>query len=373
MRVALVIERFEPRGGGVENVAWCVARGLAAAGDEVSVFARRAAPCPELRVHELRVPAAWQPLRVLAFSRAAARAAPRGGAFDVVHSFSRTRHQDVYRAGGGSHAAYLERRYGPLGRRLRRLSPRHAVLLAIEERVLRDPTQLVQCNSEMVRDELRARYAVPAERLAVIPNGVDRARFGMVFSTAMRQRSRDALGQRGGPVWLLAGSGFERKGLDVALRALAQADPPDAVLWVAGRDEPGPWRRLAARLGVAERVFFLGPRDDLPALYAVADALVLPTRYDAFANVCLEAAAAGLPVLTSGANGAARFLGDALLVVPDPEDVGGFAGALRRLADPELRARLGALGRRRAEEASWESHVRALRELYRRVPRRGGA
>jgi UDP-glucose:(heptosyl)LPS alpha-1,3-glucosyltransferase len=243
------------------------------------------------------------------------------------------------------------------------------VLLGIEERVLRDPSQLVQCNSEMVRDELHARYDVPAERLAVIPNGVDRTRFGAGLPAAERKRVREELGQRGGPVWLLAGSGFERKGLDVALRALAEPGLSESVLWIAGRDDPASWRRLAARLGVADRVRFLGARDDLENVYAAADALVLPTRYDAFANVCLEAAAAGLPVVTSGANGAARFLGDAALVVPDPEDVRGLADALRRLGDAELRGRLAEHGRRRAEAASWESHVRALRELYARVPR----
>ena len=74
MRVALVIERFLPRIGGVENVAWRVAEGLAQAGDEVHVVARRADPRPDLTWHPVRVPAFWQPLRVLAFSHLAARA-----------------------------------------------------------------------------------------------------------------------------------------------------------------------------------------------------------------------------------------------------------------------------------------------------------
>ena len=96
MRVALVIERFETQGG-VEGVAWQVAHGLAAAGDEVHVVARKAAACDGIHVHLVRVPSLWQPWRVMAFSEAASRVAPRG-TFDVVHSFSRTRHQDLYRA-----------------------------------------------------------------------------------------------------------------------------------------------------------------------------------------------------------------------------------------------------------------------------------
>jgi UDP-glucose:(heptosyl)LPS alpha-1,3-glucosyltransferase len=377
MRIGLIIERFDPRGGGVEATAWQVARGLAEAGEEVHVFARRTEPPPEPRstadgeihLHRLRSPAGWQPLRVIAFSRAAARAAPRGS-FDVVHSFSRTRHQDVYRAGGGSHADYMERAYAGLGLRWRRLSPRHATLLATERAVFADASQLIQCNSEMVRDQLVARHRLPVDRLVVIPNGVDLERFHPDRSGAVRARIRDSLGQGGELVWLLVGSGFRRKGLDTALRALSGGGPADAVLWVVGADDAAPWRRLADELGVGGRVRFLGRRSDIEDLYAAADALILPTRYDSFANVCLEAAAAGIPVVTSGANGAARWLGEAGLVIDDPEDFAGFAGALEALADPATRERLGASARRRAEAQSWSEHVRALLGLYQRARRR---
>lgn len=373
LRIAIVVERFEPRGG-VEGAAWTVAHGLAAGGDEVHVFARRSpaspptpgaagGPDPAPRLHLLPVPAAWQPWRVRAFSRRAARAAPRG-AFDAVHAFARTRHQDLFRAGGGCHAAYMERAYGRTGAALRRLSPRHAVLLDLEHRVFGDASQRIQCNSEMVRDEIAARYGVPGERFAILPNGVDTERFHPQRRAEEGAALRRALAPEAAPVWLLVGHGLRRKGLDTLLRALAAREAKDEALWVAGGDAPGPWQSLAARLGVAERVRFLGPREDLPALYAAADALVLPTRYDAFANVCLEAAAAGLAVVTSGANGAARWLGEAGVVVADPEDVEGLAAALDEVASPARRAALGAAARARAEGSSWDAHLRALRALY---------
>jgi UDP-glucose:(heptosyl)LPS alpha-1,3-glucosyltransferase len=371
VRIALVIERFEPRGG-VEGVAWQVAHRLAAAGDRVEVVARGAAPEAGVPVRRTHVPAGWQPLRVLAFSRAAARAAPRG-AFDVVLSFSRTRHQDVYRAGGGSHAEYLARTGGDA--RLRRLSPRHAVLLALERRVFADPSQTILCNSHFVADTLTRRHAVPASRLAVIHNGVDPARFDPARRATLGAPLRATLGAGSGPVWLLAGSGLRRKGLDTALRALAAGGPRDAVLWVAGRDDPRRWRARADALGVGPRVRFLGERADPEALYAAADALLLPTRYDPFANACLEAAAAGLPVVTSGANGAAEVLGEGGLVVADPEDWAGFAAALDRLGDPAAREARGRAARDAALALGWERHVDALRALHARVAaaRGGGA
>jgi UDP-glucose:(heptosyl)LPS alpha-1,3-glucosyltransferase len=364
MRVALVIERFEADGGGVENVAWQVAEGLRAAGDEVHVVARRARGASGVQLHTVSVPDAWQPLRVLAFSRAAARAAPRGR-FDVVHSFSRTRHQDVYRAGGGSHADYLESQHGAPGHRLRRLSPRHAMLLAMEKKVFADASQIVQCNSNMVRDALMRRYGIEEQRLVVIRNGVDLERFHPRRREQARRRLRGELGARDGPVWLLAGSGWRRKGLATALRALARAEPRDAELWVVGRDTPKPWRHLAARLGVNSRVRFLGVRRDLETLYAACDALLLPTRYDAFANVCLEAAAAGLPIVTSRSNGAAEILEEAGRVIENAEDAPAFAEALGALAQAELRERLGEAARHVAEAHGWSHHVEALRRLYR--------
>jgi len=365
VRVALVIERFEPHGGGVEAVAWNVASALARRGADVHVVARRAEAHPAATLHAVRVPTAWQPLRVLAFSRAAARAAAAARC-DVVHAFSRTRHQDVFRAGGGSHADYLERSHGPLGRRLRRLSPRHAVLLAIERAVFADPRQIVQCNSAMVRDELVRRHRVPAERLIVIPNGVDLERFHPRRREAARAELRDADAPDGGPVWLFAGSGFRRKGLDTALEALARSGDA-GTLWVAGRDDPAPWQRRAHALGLAGRTRFLGPRRDLERVYAAADALLLPTRYDAFANVCLEALASGVPVITSGANGAAATVADAGVVVDDPEDAAGFAKALVRLTDPDARAAAAARARPIAERHGWDACAATLLDLYARV------
>jgi UDP-glucose:(heptosyl)LPS alpha-1,3-glucosyltransferase len=241
------------------------------------------------------------------------------------------------------------------------------VLLGIEERVFADPSQWVLCNSEMVRDEIAGRYGVPEDRLPVIPNGVDLERFRPDPAPPVRATLRADLGATDERVWLLVGSGFRRKGVDTALHALAAATDSRAQLWVVGRDEPGPWRRLAENLGVAGRVRWLGSREDMPDVYAGADALLLPTRYDAFANVCLEAAASGLPVVTSGANGAAGWLGPVALVVEDPEDAAGFAKALDILDDPRQREELGRAARARAEQASWESHVEALHELYSRI------
>jgi len=379
MRIALVVDRFGRAGGGVEQVALNVASALVRAGDEVHVIARAGASAETeaaaARVgavlHALPVRSAWQPLRVLGFSRAAAREARlERPPFDVVHGFSRTRYIDVHRAGGGSHADYMESAYTGAGLALRRLSPRHRVQLELDSRVFADPHPLIHCVSGLVRDQIARRYAVPDERLVVIHNGVDHDRFDPARHAAEAAELRRSLAGDGREAtathWLFAGSGAHRKGLDVALRALAASPDREARLWVAGRDAPTSARRLCAALRIDGRVRFLGERRDMPALYAAADGLLLPTRYDAFANVCLEAAASALPVLTSASNGAAELFDEAGVVIERADDAEAFGHAMAELADRERRRALGECGRKLALRHGWNDHAAQLRTLYRR-------
>ncbi|MEZ4332917.1 MAG: glycosyltransferase family 4 protein [Myxococcota bacterium] len=375
LRIALVVERLAPGTGGVENVAWQVARELVRRGERVSVIAREAVPCDGLEIVRVRSAGRRSPGRTLSFSRAAA-AAVRTGRFDVVHGFSRTRHQDLFRAGGGSHADHLARSHGPLGRTLRRLQPRHASLLALDRAVFADPRQRIQCASRLVADRLITHHGVDATRILLLPNAVDAGRFDRErhaeAAHALRQRL-DALAER---VWLFAGSGWHRKGLARCFAALTRIRDPRLSLWVAGRDDAAAWRRRARRAGLAERVRFIGPRDDLEVVYAAVDGLVLPTRYDPFANVTFEAAAAGLPIVTSRGNGAAEWLSrEACVVVgsdgdasDDDEALGpALADALGRVSDTDLGRRMGEAARREVRRFDWGDHVAALQAEYARI------
>jgi glycosyltransferase involved in cell wall biosynthesis len=138
----------------------------------------------------------------------------------------------------------------------------------------------------------------------------------------------------------------EKKGLDVLLRALV--DLPHCVAWVAG---DGPLdrelRSLAASLGIADRVRFLGWRSDRGALLAAADICLLPSRYEPFGTVMLEAWAAGTPLVAAASRGPAGLIDNGRngLLVPI-DDAAALAAAIRRLStDPALKARLIEHGR----------------------------
>jgi len=376
LRIAIIVERFAPGVGGVENVAWQVVHELARTGDDVTVLARSTEPdvgradssLAPVTIQRLRAPRAWQPLRVVAFSHVTANAIRRG-AFDVVHSFSRTRHQDLYRAGGGSHRDYLRRSHSPAGALTRQFSPRHRVLLSIEARVFNDATQRIQCASRLVADALVADHGVSLERILLLPNAVDANRYGAATAREAGRRLRAELDEKAERIWLFPASGWHRKGLPVLLEAIARIRDPGLRLWIAGRDDPRPWQRIASGLGIEDRIRFLGPRDDLETVYGAVDGMVLPTRYDAFANVTLEAAASGLAIITTRSNGAAEWLEGGVTLLESANDPDALARAFVPLADLERRRDLGARAQELARRLDWPQHVSQLRQEYRRIVR----
>ena len=184
----------------------------------------------------------------------------------------------------------------------------------------------VICNSKMVRDEIKARFDLPDERMPVIYNAVDSAAFHPdLREHRERLRTRYKIPVEA-TLFLLVGSGYERKGVATAIAALAQL-PASAHLMIVGREKHiGPYKRLAHTLGVRERIAFAGPQLDVKPFYGAADVFVLPTIYDPFPNAALEAMACALPVITSTKSGAAELVleYEAGLVCPS-RDIAGLA------------------------------------------------
>jgi UDP-glucose:(heptosyl)LPS alpha-1,3-glucosyltransferase len=278
----------------------------------------------------------------------------------------------VYRAGDGVHAQWLVERarvQGPAGRLATLLSPHHRYLLAAERALFASPRlRAVICNSEMVREEIAARFATPRERLELIRNCVDAEAFHPRLRGEMRDAVRQQLGvPRQARVLLHVGSGFERKGVRALLRSVARAkDSPWAV--VVGRDKRAArYVALARRLGLAERVRFVGAVSDVRPYYAAADAFVLATLYDPQPNAVLEAMACGLPVVTTRKCGAAELIEEGESgFVRDALDIGGIAEAIDRL-DPGAAARIGAGARARVEPFTPRAMAAQYLALYRRL------
>jgi UDP-glucose:(heptosyl)LPS alpha-1,3-glucosyltransferase len=314
-------------------------------------------------LHTLALPPLPSAARVLALAVSARRAVARAS-WDVVQSHERTLRQDVYRAGEGCHRAYLASEARPRARGLY-----HRIVLALERRVFARTPRIVAI-AEAGRREIEALYGVAPSRLAVVYNGVDLERFHPKNRARYRGIVRDETGIPSGAFTVLfVGSGFARKGLATAIEAFAAFPDRDSRLVVLGKGDAREYRSLASRLGIGERTVWLGARADPERWYAGADIVVLPSRYEPFGNVHLEALAAGLPVVASARAGGAEVIADGINgSVVDPTDARAITGALER-----FRVRpagdVTEAARRSAEPYTYAAQVGGFAQIYSSVTR----
>ncbi|HET8745220.1 MAG TPA: glycosyltransferase family 4 protein [Ramlibacter sp.] len=376
-RIALVRGSWNAAGG-AERFVQRIAQALASRGVELTMIARKwprggefGLP-PNVRCVELgnfHVGRRW---RDQAFSRAVREAVAREG-FDLVQSHERIPGLPLYRAGDGVHRQWLalRGRKGGWWRRLGdALSAHHRMLLRTEREMFQHPAlRCIVCNSEMVRDEIARHYGVAPEKMVVIRNGIDLQRFRPP-EPAQRQAARERFGwPEDRTVFLFVGSGFERKGVEGALRAFAAGGLQDrALLVVVGHDKHlARYQKLAERLGVAGSVRFTGAQNDVLPYYHGADAFVLPTLYDPQSNAVLEAMACGLPAITTTSCGVAELLSPASGHVVDAFDVPALARAMADLLPRDHARALGAAARRAMEPYGIDRMTDDYLALYARL------
>jgi alpha-1,3-rhamnosyl/mannosyltransferase len=225
--------------------------------------------------------------------------------------------------------------------------------------VLRNAARVI-VPSRFSADRVADVAGIPAERIAVIPYGVD-ARFspGEPDAAALRRLGVER------PYVLTVGALQPRKNIEGVLTAFERLTTPHRLVVAGGRgwgDE-----------GLVRRAEALGPRavltghvedDELVALYRGADAFVFPSRYEGFGFPPLEAMACGTAVVASDRTSVPEVVGDAALTV-SPDDPAAVAAALERvLGDPAERERLRANGLERAREFSWRRCAEATAAVY---------
>jgi UDP-glucose:(heptosyl)LPS alpha-1,3-glucosyltransferase len=345
MRLAIIRQRYTPQGG-AERFLEGALEALLERNVAITLYTREW-PQTKLQLiepHIIDPPYMGALWRDWGFARAVGRAIGRSR-MNLVQAHERVLTCDVYRPGDGVHATWLEERLrdaSPLLRARVALSPWHRYTLAMERKLFASPwLRAVLCNSKLVRDDIIARFGLPAERLPVIYNAVDAS----VYSPALREH-RAIVRERyripdDAVVYLLVGSGFRRKGVPAAIAALAQLAAPAHLLVVGDDRRLDAFKTLARDHDVRDRVTFAGFQADVAPFYGAADAFVLPTIYDSFPDAAMEALAAGLPVVTSTMSGAAELVTEyeAGFVCPSRDTVA-LAGHLRTLLDAGVRARL---------------------------------
>ncbi len=372
MRLAIIRQRYKPQGG-VERFLEGALEALLERNVAITLYTREW-PQTKLQLIEPHIldPFYLGPLwRDWGFARAVTReiAATRA---NLVQSHERVLSCDIYRPADGIHATWLEERLqdAPASLRWRvALDPWHRYTLAMERKLFASPwLRTVLCNSKMVRDDIKARFGLPDERLPVLYNAVD----SNVFSPDLRMhreriRAKHKIAAEA-TLFLLVGSGFHRKGVPAAIAALARLDPPAHLVIVGDDRRRDMYKRLAREHDVRERVTFVGFQHDITPFYGAADAFVLPAIYDSFPDAAMEALACGLPVVTSTRCGAAELVAenDAGFVCAS-RDVEALAGHMKALQDADTRARLGANARRAVEPLTPAAMTLKLVLIYKQL------
>ncbi len=238
----------------------------------------------------------------------------------AVVGFSKMPGLDLYYAADSCFAAKTEKRHF-----LYRRSGRYRTYMELERAVFdKKSATVILMLSENEKYLYQKHYRTQDERLFMLPPGISRDRLRPANASLLRRELRAEIGiDETDYMVLMVGSGFKTKGVDRALRALASLSEPilaKSFFVVIGKDNFAPFRQLAKRLGISEKVIFFNGRPDITRFLVAADVLIHPAYKENTGTVLIEAMAAQLPVLTTDVCGYSSHIknAEAGLVLSSP-------------------------------------------------------
>jgi glycosyltransferase involved in cell wall biosynthesis len=330
MKRAVIVSGDLVRTGGMDMANFALARHLANRGVTVHVVAHRIADelvkLSDIKWHKVPKPLNSYSLGAPLLDRIGRRVVRHCAAADcrVVVNGGNCKVDDVNWV-HYVHAAYPPQYGSSLSAALRGRANRHLHLK--HERAALRMSRLVIANSERTRRDLQGLLGIDGDRIRTVYYGIDPDRFAPC-DEGQRQRLRRLFGWPNRPQVAFVGAlSDRRKGFDTLYAAwskLCSASSWDADLVVVGHGaELATWKARALADGLGERIRFLGFRSDVPDILAACDAMVAPTRYEAFGLGVLEALCIGLPAIVSADAGVAERYPHQLkgLLLQDPNSV----------------------------------------------------
>lgn len=338
MKLAFCLFKYFPFGG-LQRDFLRIAKECLERGHQVDVYTMQweGEREPGLTIHIVQVKGLQNHTRAQHFL---AQVTPQLSPYDLVIGFNKMPGLDVYYAADTCYQEKARLRRGAWYR----LTRRYQQLVRFEEAVFKRSSADILLLSRKQQDDFTKYYQTLPERFHLLPPGISKDRMAPDNAQDIRDKIRKELNiQKDEFLLLMVGSGFKTKGLDRVLSAYA-ALPNDlknrSKVYIIGKDNPRSFQKQASKLGIRDRIQFLGGRHDVVHFFLAADLLLHPAYNENTGTVLLEAMAAGLPVLTTDVCGYANYIkdADAGKVLPSPFNELEFTQTIASMLLSEQRA-----------------------------------
>ena len=350
MKIAIITERADIRLGGAERSVFELADALSTLENKVDILAAKGKANNE-NTHILCKDLPGRRVCLFTFAKKLKKYLAENH-YDIIHSVLPFVFADIYQPRGGSYPESILRNadsfVNPMVACYKKatclLNFRRTVLLRAEKKLCKNPNgPVIAALSEYVAEQFRQHYKIEDRRIELVPNGVETdAPVNSDETEKLRKKIVSQLALTDNPVFFLfAANNFRLKGLACLLRAIqllkSQKSSRKMYLIVAGSGKVDKYYRLAQKYAVEKRIVFLGQVPDIQNLLSITDVAVLPTFYDPSSRFILEALAAGIPVITTGFNGATDLFvnGRHGRVIDKPQNTIALAKALTFFTDKE--------------------------------------
>lgn len=312
MKIAIIHQKYNAFGGGARVLSDIINFYAKDLQNEVTIIVRHWEGDLQLNVKIVKLDGFYLGaiLRDALFARSVKKYL-ENNTFDVVISDQKIDGIDIYIAGGGVHKTYLQQRrttgsiLSNFGTYLRFFN--YYTLYSEYKLFHSSKLKKVICVSNLVRIDILTNYNIDANKLVVVYNGIDAKNFARNYDTRVKLRRELSIGDSF--TLIFVGSGYLRKGLSQVITALQFL--PDVKLIILGKDNDiKHYQEYAKKISVDNQCNFLGAKPQITDYYSASDAFILPSSYEPFGLVYLEALANGIPVIVSDKAGASELIND---------------------------------------------------------------
>ncbi len=366
MKIAFIVRKYQTSGG-TERFTFNISKYLAQQGHNITIICNKSRIAPPysnislFKIPQFPINRAVKTLLFYLLTKSI-----NLNNYDIVQGAGKVIKQDIYRAGGGFHKLYLRTNNRIPSSLYDRLA------INIEKKIYDSKnTKCIISVSNYIAGEIHREFGYPVERIEVFHNPVDLSLFNMDNKDFFQKQFNEKFNINENCIkFLFVANNFKLKGLPLILKTLQSIEKTNYYkLFIVGDNRSN---KNDLPESIRKNVFFLGEKfgDELIEIYKSCNVLLHPTSYDPFANVCLEAMACGLPVVTTKVNGASEIMENYQdgIIIEDSNDVKGLENAVRKIiSDNNLLKELTDNTLKNIRNYSIEKYADRLIKLYKKV------